>query len=87
MTMTWGDGLSSISRRLSLHNKYVHKAIAANCPALVSLNVAECEALTDSCMKAIAANCPAIVSLNVAKCEALTGDAVKAIAADCPLLT
>ncbi|MEO1480438.1 MAG: hypothetical protein AAFV01_17925, partial [Bacteroidota bacterium] len=57
------------------------EAVAANCPALVSLTVHYCPALTDEPIKAIAANCHALKSLFALGCRALTQESMKAIAA------
>ena len=55
-------------------------AIAANCPSLTALNVAE--NLTDDSITAIATNCPALTLFNAYRCDLLTSTAITAIAAN-----
>ena len=64
------------------------KAIAANCPALVSLKIRFARGLTDEAFVAIAANCPSLTTtLTVNDSYLLTDETLKAIAANCPALT
>lgn len=63
------------------------KAVAASCPALTSLNVADCKFLTDASITAIATGCSSLTSLDLSRCKGLTDDSIKALAAGCPSLT
>ena len=62
------------------------KAVAANCPSLTSLNVADCKFLTDASIQAIATGCGSLTSLDVSRCKHLTDESIKALAAGCTSL-
>ena len=63
------------------------QAVAASCPSLTSLNVADCKFLTDGSIEAIAAGCGSLTSLDVSRCKNITDESIKALAAGCTSLT
>ena len=55
--------------------------------SITSLNLANCQQVTDIGVRAIAAGCPGITSLNLARYRQVNDVGVQAIGAGCPNLT
>ena len=62
-------------------------AVAANCPSLKRLVIADCKFITDRGLTAIAAGCGSLTELDCSRCPKLTDASVKAVVAGCPSLT
>merc|ERR1712118_233769 len=62
------------------------KALAAGCTSLNSLNLRNCEKLTDEAIKALA-TLPELSTLRIFGCRKLTDESIKALAACAKLTT
>ena len=54
---------------------------------ITSLNLTECDSVTDTGLEAIAAGYPALTSLNLTECDSVTDKGLEAIVSGCPALT
>ena len=59
-------------------------ALAANCPQLERVNLANCELITAASVVALAANCPRLVFVVLIGCELITAVSVDALTAALP---
>ena len=59
------------------------EALASGCPALHTINLAYCDAITDAGFGALCAGCEKIQSLDIGGCSRLTEKALGAVALNC----
>eukprot|EP00326_Haptolina_ericina_P041811 CAMPEP_0181240300 /NCGR_PEP_ID=MMETSP1096-20121128/40444_1 /TAXON_ID=156174 ORGANISM="Chrysochromulina ericina, Strain CCMP281" /NCGR_SAMPLE_ID=MMETSP1096 /ASSEMBLY_ACC=CAM_ASM_000453 /LENGTH=221 /DNA_ID=CAMNT_0023336155 /DNA_START=63 /DNA_END=728 /DNA_ORIENTATION=- len=62
------------------------EALASGCPALHTINLAYCDAITDAGFGALCAGCEKIQSLDIGGCSRLTEKALGAVALNCSRL-
>ena len=58
--------------------------IAARFPKLTSVNLSECEQITDTSVEALAARCPQLTSVDLRSCRQITGASVAALRLQIP---
>ena len=52
------------------------QAIGAGCPSLTSLNLGDCDQVSDVGVQAIGAGCPSLTSLNLEYCGELSAQSI-----------
>ena len=60
------------------------KAICQGCPALLSLDLSNCENTRDAALIALSRSFPALTSLDMSGCDKITDAAIRAITQNCP---
>ena len=62
-------------------------AVATGCPRLMSLNLCNCQKITDDSLMRVATGCPQLTSLDLSFCEKISDTAVAAVVTGCSRLT